>query len=298
MSAPSPTDPMTPLALVIDARPRDLGGFGVRRALPAGGRRMVGPFIFFDHIGPSEMPPGYGIDVRPHPHIALATVTYLFAGEMDHRDSLGSHQTIKPGDVNWMLAGRGIVHSERTGPEARRRGGPLHGIQSWVALPTGDEENAPRFDHHPAATIPHVARPGAALQIVAGTAYGARSPVGVCSPTLYVAATLEAGATLPLPDEHLERALYVVEGEVSVGGRQLAPGTMVVFQAGAAEVRALVPSRFVLIGGAPVDGERHIWWNFVASSPERIERAKVDWREGRFGIVPGDEREFIPLPEG
>jgi redox-sensitive bicupin YhaK (pirin superfamily) len=297
MSAPTHSDH---IALVIEARPRDLGGFGVRRALPSVGRRMVGPFIFFDHIGPSEMPPGQGIDVRPHPHIALATVTYLFAGEMDHRDSLGSHQTIKPGDVNWMLAGRGIAHSERTGPEARRRGGPLHGIQSWVALPTADEENAPRFDHHPAATIPHVARPGAALQIVAGTAYGARSPVAVCSPTLYVAATLEAGATLPLPDEHPERAIYVVEGEVEVraGDRRLAPGAMAVFHAGAAEVRALAPSRFVLIGGAPVDGERHIWWNFVASSPERIERAKSDWKEGRFGIVPGDEREFIPLPEG
>jgi redox-sensitive bicupin YhaK (pirin superfamily) len=297
-SAPSPVNPIAPIALVVEARPRDLGGFGVRRALPSTGRRMVGPFIFFDHIGPSEMPPGHGIDVRPHPHIALATVTYLFAGEMDHRDSLGSYQTIKPGDVNWMLAGRGIAHSERTGEEARRRGGPLHGIQSWVALPTADEESAPRFDHHPAATIPHLARPGAALQIVAGTAYGARSPVGVCSPTLYVAATLEAGATLQLPDEHPERAIYVVEGEVSVGPRRLTPGAMAVFHPGAAEVRAVAPSRFVLIGGAPVDGERHIWWNFVASSPARIERAKTDWKEGRFGVVPGDEREFIPLPEG
>jgi redox-sensitive bicupin YhaK (pirin superfamily) len=295
MSAPTPSDPF---ALVIEARPRDLGGFGVRRALPASGRRMVGPFIFFDHIGPSVMPPGHGIDVRPHPHIALATVTYLFAGEMDHRDSLGSHQTIKPGDVNWMLAGRGIVHSERSGEEVRRSGGPLHGIQSWVALPTADEENAPSFDHHPAATIPHLARPGAALQVVAGTAYGARSPVAVCSPTLYVAATLEAGAMLPLPDEHPERAIYVVEGEVSVGTRRLRPGAMAVLHADAAEVQALTPSRFVLIGGAPVDGERHIWWNFVASSSERIERAKSDWKEGRFGIVPGDERELIPLPEG
>jgi redox-sensitive bicupin YhaK (pirin superfamily) len=298
MSAPSPVNPIDPIALVIEARPRDLGGFGVRRALPWGARRMIGPFIFFDHIGPSEMAPGHGIDVRPHPHIALATVTYLFAGEMDHRDSLGSHQTIRPGDVNWMLAGRGIVHSERTGAEARRRGGPLHGIQSWVALPTADEENAPRFEHHPTATIPHLTRPGAALQIVAGTAYGARSPVGVCSPTLYVAATLEAGATLPLPDEHPERAIYVVEGEVSVGPRRLAPGAMALFHSGPAELRALAPSRFVLIGGAPVDGERHIWWNFVASSPDRIERAKSDWREGRFGVVPGDDREFIPLPEG
>jgi redox-sensitive bicupin YhaK (pirin superfamily) len=295
MSAPSPVDP---IALVIEARPRDLGGFGVRRALPSGGRRMVGPFIFFDHIGPSEMPPGQGIDVRPHPHIALATVTYLFAGEMDHRDSLGSHQTIKPGDVNWMLAGRGIVHSERTGDQARRRGGPLHGIQSWVALPIADEENAPRFDHHPAATLPQIERPGAALRVVAGTAYGARSPVAVCSPTLYVAATLEAGATLPLPDEHPERAIYVLEGELACGARRLAPGAMAVFHAGAAEVRALAPTRFVLIGGAPLDGERQIWWNFVASSAERIERAKSDWKEGRFGVVPGDEREFIPLPEG
>ena len=295
MSAPSTLDPV---ALIIDARPRDLGGFGVRRALPSGGRRMVGPFIFFDHLGPSEMPPGHGIDVRPHPHIALATVTYLFAGEMDHRDSLGSHQTIRPGDVNWMLAGRGIVHSERTGDEVRRRGGPLHGIQSWVALPTAAEESGPRFDHHPAASIPHVARPGAALQIVAGAAYGVRSPVAVCSPTLYVAVTLESGATLPLPDEHPERAIYVIEGEIGVGARRLAPGTMAVFHAGAAEVRALAPSRFVLIGGAPVDGERHIWWNFVSSSPERIEKAKSDWKEGRFGLVPGDEREFIPLPEG
>ena len=295
MSSATPVDSV---ALIIEARPRDLGGFSVRRALPSGGRRMVGPFIFFDHIGPTEMPPGHGIDVRPHPHIALATVTYLFAGEMDHRDSLGSHQTIKPGDVNWMLAGRGIAHSERSGDEVRRRGGPLHGIQSWVALPIADEENAPRFDHHPAATLPQIERPGAALRVVAGTAYGARSPVAVCSPTLYVAATLETGATLPLPDEHPERAIYVVEGELTCGARRVATGTMAVFHAGAAEVRALVPSRFVLIGGAPVDRERHIWWNFVASTPERIERAKADWREGRFGVVPGDEREFIPLPEG
>ncbi|HEX3905986.1 MAG TPA: pirin family protein [Polyangia bacterium] len=294
MSMPSPTDPVS---LVIEARPRDLGGFSVRRALPSGGRRMVGPFIFFDHLGPTEMPAGHGIDVRPHPHIALATVTYLFAGEMVHRDSLGSQQAIRPGDVNWMLAGRGIAHSERTGDEVRRRGGPLHGIQSWVALPIADEENAPRFDHHPAATLPQIERPGAALRIVAGTAYGARSPVAVCSPTLYVAATLEAGATLPLPDEHPERAIYVVEGELACGARRVATGTMAVFHPGAAEVRALAPTRFVLIGGAPLDGERHIWWNFVASSPERIERAKSDWKEGRFGVVPGDEREFIPLPE-
>jgi redox-sensitive bicupin YhaK (pirin superfamily) len=294
----STSNALESIALVIEARPRDLGGFGVRRALPSAGRRMVGPFIFFDHMGPTEMPPGRGIDVRPHPHIALATVTYLFAGEMVHRDSLGSQQAIRPGDVNWMLAGRGIVHSERTGDEVRRRGGPLHGIQSWVALPRADEENAPFFDHHPAATIPAVSRPGAALHVVAGDAYGARSPVRVSSPTLYVAATLEAGASLPLPEEHPERAVYVVAGELAVGTRRFGPGAMVVFHPGAAEVRAVAATRLVLIGGTPLDGERHIWWNFVASSPERIERAKADWREGLFGVVPGDEREFIPLPEG
>jgi redox-sensitive bicupin YhaK (pirin superfamily) len=297
MSSPA-SDSVASVALVIEARPRDLGGFGVRRALPSGARRMVGPFIFFDHMGPAEMPPGHGIDVRPHPHVGLATVTYLFAGEMVHRDSLGSQQPIRPGDVNWMLAGRGIAHSERTGDEARRSGGPLHGIQSWVALPAADEENAPRFDHHPAATIPEVSRPGAALRIVAGTAYGARSPVAVCSPTLYVAATLEADATLPLPDEHPERAIYVVAGELDGGGRRIATGAMALFHAGAAAVRALAPTRLIMIGGAPLDGERHIWWNFVASSRERIERAKADWRERRFGVIPGDDREFIPLPEG
>ncbi len=297
MSSPA-SDSVASVALVIEARPRDLGGFGVRRALPAGARRMVGPFIFFDHMGPAEMPPGHGIDVRPHPHIGLATVTYLFAGEMVHRDSLGSRQAIRPGDVNWMLAGRGIAHSERTGDEVRRSGGPLHGIQSWVALPAADEENAPRFDHHPAATIPAVSRPGAALRIVAGTAYGARSPVAVCSPTLYVAATLEAEATLPLPDEHPERAIYVVAGELDCGGRRIATGAMALLHAGPASVRALVPTHLVMIGGAPLDGERHIWWNFVASSRARIERAKADWRERRFGVIPGDDREFIPLPEG
>ncbi len=298
MSLPEPSAPNEPIATVIEARPRDLGGFGVRRALPSGLRRTVGPFVFFDHMGPAEMPPGQGIDVRPHPHIALATVTYLYAGEMVHRDSLGSQQAIRPGDVNWMLAGRGIVHSERTGDEVRRRGGPLHGIQSWIGLPRADEESAPHFDHHPAATIPELARPGAKLHLVAGTAYGATSPVAVCSPTLYVAATLEEGATLALPDEHAERAIYVVEGQLASGERQVTPGAMAVFRPGAASVRALAPSRFVLIGGAPLDGERHIWWNFVSSSTERIERAKVDWAEGRFGVVPGDEKEFIPLPEG
>jgi len=283
-------------SLIIEARPRDLGGFQVRRALPSAARRLVGPFIFFDHMGPADMAPGSGIDVRPHPHIALATVTYLFEGEMVHRDTLGSHQTIRPGDVNWMLAGRGIAHSERTGDDVRRRGGPLHGIQSWVALPTADEEAAPRFEHHPAATIPRVALDGAALEVVAGSAYGARSPVGVLSQTLYVAARLEAGATLPLPDEHPERAVYVASGEIAAGEQRLGTGGMLIFPAGPVSVQALAQSRLILIGGAPLDGERHIWWNFVSSSPDRIERAKADWKAGRFGVVPGDDKEFIPLP--
>ncbi len=292
MSARPSVDP-----LVIEARLRDLGGFSVRRALPSAERRLVGPFILFDHMGPAVLPPGQGMDVRPHPHIGLATLTYLFAGEIVHRDSLGSHQPIRPGDVNWMLAGRGIVHSERTGDELRHSGSTSHGIQSWIALPTSDEEAAPHFTHHPAASIPHIARAGAALDVVAGTAYGASSPVVLCSPTLYVAGTLEDGATLPLPDEHPERALYVVEGSIDCGGRALAPGAMAIFEPGATSVRALAPSRFVLIGGAPLDGQRHIYWNFVASTRERIERAKADWKSGRFGKVPGDDREYIPLPE-
>jgi redox-sensitive bicupin YhaK (pirin superfamily) len=283
-------------SLILEARPRDLGGFHVRRALPSGPRRLVGPFIFFDHMGPADMAPGSGVDVRPHPHIALATVTYLFEGEMVHRDTLGSHQTIRPGDVNWMLAGRGIAHSERTGDDVRRTGGPLHGIQSWVALPTADEEAAPRFEHHPAATIPRLTLEGASLEVVAGAAYGARSPVGVCSQTLYVAARLAAGATLPLPDEHPERAVYVAAGEIAAGERRIGPGGMLIFPAGPAAVEALAPSRLILIGGAPLDGERHIWWNFVSSSLDRIERAKADWKAGRFGVVPGDDKEFIPLP--
>ncbi len=289
-----------PLSLVITPRTRDLGGFSVRRALPDGRRRMVGPFIFFDHMGPAEFAPGQGIDVRPHPHIALATVTFLFEGEILHRDSLGSQQAIRPGDVNWMLAGRGLVHSERTGPEVRRRGGRLHGIQSWVALPRSLEDTAPSFVHHPSATIPRVQRPGVDLRVVAGTAYGQRSPVSVLSPTLYVAATLDAGATLEVDPEHPERAAYVLDGRIVVAGRELGPGTMAVFNGGSVELRALAPTRLVIVGGTAVDGERHIWWNFVASSVEQMERAKQDWHVrnlARFPNVPGDEQEYIPLPE-
>jgi redox-sensitive bicupin YhaK (pirin superfamily) len=284
--------------LVIEARPRDLGGFAVRRVLPAAVRRLVGPFIFFDHMGPARMEVGQGIDVRPHPHIALATVTYLFRGDLVHRDSLGTTQPIRPGDVNWMLAGRGIVHSERSSPEARAAGVDTHGIQSWVALPTADEETAPRFEHHPAATIPTIESGGAELTVIAGTAYGQSSPVRVCSPTLYVLARLVAGASLVVDDGHPERAVYVVEGSVRCGGQAFPPGTLLVLRTGArANLEVDVASRLMLLGGAPLDGPRHVWWNFVSSSKERIERAKDDWRNGRFPKVPGDEVEFIPLPE-
>ena len=286
------------IELVIAARPRDLGTFVVRRALPSTRRRLIGPFIFFDHMGPVRLPAGIGMDVRPHPHIGLATVTYLFEGEIDHRDSLGSTQTIRPGDVNWMLAGRGIVHSERSGPESRAAGPSIHGIQSWVALPLEDEQAEPHFVHHASATIPTVQLDGARLDVVAGTAYGQRSPVGVSSPTLYVHARLEAGARVPVDSTHEERALYVVDGSLSCDGLTFTAGTMLVLRPGAnVTMAAEHAARVMLVGGARLAGERNIFWNFVSSSNERIERAKDDWTKGRFPKVPGDDVEFTPLPE-
>ena len=286
------------IELVIDARPRDLGGFTVRRALPSMRRRLIGPFIFFDHMGPVDLPPGQGMDVRPHPHIGLATVTYLFDGELIHRDTLGSEQAIRPGDVNWMVAGRGIAHSERIAPPVRERGSRVHGIQSWVALPTRDEEADPRFEHHPAATIPRLTRGGAELHVIAGSAYGAKAPTGILSPTLYVHARLAAGATLPIDEEHEARAVYVVSGAITHEGTPYPEGALLVLRPGAhVAVQATAASDLMLIGGAPLDGTRHIFWNFVSSSDERLERAKADWRAGRFGKVHDDELEFIPLPE-
>jgi redox-sensitive bicupin YhaK (pirin superfamily) len=284
---------------VIEGRRRDLGGFEVRRVLPAAALQTVGPFIFFDHIGPALLARGSGIDVRPHPHIGLATVTYLFEGAFLHRDSLGSAQVIRPGDVNWMVAGRGIVHSERTPPEQRLApaGASIHGIQTWVALPCEHEEVAPVFEHHPAETLPRVSLPGARLCLIAGAAYGARAPASVYSPMFYLAAELAAGAELELPEEHAERALYVVDGEVHVDEKSYRVGQMPVFDSAAdVKVVARAPARLMLLGGAPLDGPRHIWWNFVSSSPERLERAKLDWRERRFAVVPGDD-ERIPLPD-
>jgi redox-sensitive bicupin YhaK (pirin superfamily) len=294
--------------LVIRSRPRDLGDFTVRRTLPAMARRTVGPFIFWDHMGPTTFPAGRGVDVRPHPHIGLATLTYLFDGEIEHKDSLGSRQSIRPRAVNWMVAGRGIVHSERTPEAARAPGSRLHGIQSWVALPEASEEIEPSFHHVPEAAVPVVERPGVELRIVAGAAYGAKSLVPSLSPLFDVDAIGAAGATIDLPDEYEERAAYVVEGSVSavahpsgsggeVAGERIEAGSMIVFRpAVAASLRILEPSRVMLLGGAPLESARHIWWNFVSSSRERIERAKEAWRDGRFPRVPGDETEFIPLP--
>ena len=284
---------------VIEGRPRDLGGFSVRRVLPAARLQTVGPFIFFDHMGPARFEPGAGVDVRPHPHIGLATVTYLFAGEFMHRDSLGTVQRIRPGDVNWMVAGRGIVHSERTPPELRQApgGAVTHGIQTWIALPRAHEETAPSFEHHPAAALPEIRKSGVAMRLIAGEAFGAHAPASVFSPMFYLAAEFAAGAGVALPDGFAERAAYVVDGEVEVSGERRTAGQMVVFEASApAGLRALTPARVMLLGGAPLDGPRHLWWNFVSSSPERIERAKTDWREQRFAAVPGDG-ERIPLPE-
>jgi redox-sensitive bicupin YhaK (pirin superfamily) len=282
---------------VVAGRPRDLGGFSVRRLLPASGRQTIGPFIFFDHMGPARFAAGHGVDVRPHPHIGLATVTYLFAGAFMHRDSLGTVQLIEPGAVNWMVAGRGIVHSERTPPELRTGQSEIHGIQTWIALPMAREEDPPSFAHHPASALPELRRDGAVLRVIAGDAYGARSPVAVASPTLYVDARLDDGARLELPDEHVERAVYVAEGELQIGNEIHAVGQLVEFSPGAASsVIARGAARVLVLGGAPLDGSRHIWWNFVSSSRDRIERAKRDWDERRFDPVPGDA-ERIPLPE-
>lgn len=288
----------TPM-LIADARVHDLGdGFMVRRMLPVLQARHVGPFVFFDHIGPATFAAGKGMDVRPHPHIGLATVTWLFDGVIRHRDSLGSLADIRPGEVNWMTSGHGIVHSERTPPEARQDGQLLHGIQVWVALPQADAEVEPEFHHHDRAVLPKIRRPGMEAVLIAGTAYGERSPVKVFAPMFFLEVQLAAGAELALPAEHAERGVHVVEGAIRWGELEIGAQQMAV-QAGPAAppLRAHETSRLMLFGGAPLDGDRHLWWNFVASTRERIEQAKADWREGRFPKVPGDDKEFIPLPE-
>ena len=286
------------IAQVIVPRARDLGGFEVRRALPSAHKQMVGPFIFFDQMGPAEFRIGSGIDVRPHPHIGLATVTYLFEGEVFHRDSLGTSVAIKPGEVNLMMAGRGIVHSERERGEVRQSPHRLFGIQAWAALPKSHEEGAPAFAHHGAEELPRIAGEGKLVRLVMGEAYGQRSPVVFAHVTLFAEAVLAPAAVLPFDPYYEERAVYVAAGEIDIAGDTFGEGRLLIFKPGdRISILANAQSRLVLLGGDPMDGPRHIWWNFVSSSPERIEQAKHDWRTKRFRLVPGDEKEFIPLPE-
>jgi hypothetical protein len=297
---PAPGDAPASEAIVQLIVPRtvDLGGFEVHRALPSARSRMVGPFIFFDHFGPAVFKAGDGVDVRPHPHIGLATVTYLFDGEIVHRDSLGSAMPIRPGAVNWMTAGRGIVHSERTAADRRDGGEPLHGLQLWVALPIAQEETAPSFAHTAAADIPELAGSGLTLRVVAGTMQGVRSPVTTSWETVFVEARLKAGAELPLDADHEERAVYGITGDFEIGGERHGPQQLLVLRPGDRVVlRAQTDAHLVIVGGAAMDGPRHIWWNFVSSRKDRIEAAKADWKAGRFDVVPGDATEFIPLPQ-
>ena len=295
-------NPASIVETVIDTRARDLvDGFKVRRALPSRQRRMVGPFIFLDQMGPELLREGRGLDVAPHPHIGLATVTYLFAGELLHRDSLGSVQPIRPGEVNWMTAGRGIAHSERTPQEMRAVGSDLFGIQSWVALPTQSEETEPTFAHHGANELPIIEEGGKRVRLICGSIYGARSPVRLLSDMFYAEVILEGDARLQVPTDYEERAAYVVEGSIGVAKDRetFHAGQLIVFKPGSEIILSTPESgqaRLMLLGGEPLDGRRHIWWNFVSSSPERIEQAKDDWKSGRFSPVV-DEIEFIPLPE-
>lgn len=283
------------IELFIEPREHDLGGFLVRRLLPSRQRRMVGPFAFFDHVGPAVFPPGEGIQIRPHPHIGLATVTYLFEGEIVHRDSLGFVKPIQPGAVNLMTAGRGIVHSERAGEDldATPR---LHGIQLWIALPTDQEEREPAFEHYPALDIPELEVAGASVRVIMGEACGQTSPVTCYSPMVYLEYRIPEGTAITLPESYPELAAYVVAGNVRIDRHTVTSGVMAVARSGeAVRLEAGTDSHVLVIGGASV-GKRHIWWNFVSSSTERIEKAKVDWKEGHFEQVPG-EKEFIPLPD-
>jgi len=302
--------PGCPDALGIDAietliipRARDLGDFEVRRALPAPKRQMVGPFIFFDQAGPAEFVTGQGVDVRPHPHIGLATVTYLYRGEFQHRDSLGSNQMILPGAVNWMVAGRGVTHSERTSAATRQGPHSLFGIQTWVALPENKEDAAPSFEHHGKEALPLIEHDGVSLRLILGRAYGESAPAKVFSDTFYGDAALAPGARLPLPDDHEDRGLYVVEGSVSIAGQTFEAGRMMVFRPNDKITVAAGPSgaKLIILGGATMSNKRYIWWNFVSSSKEKIEAAKEDyrrgkWGEGLFDLPPDDRAEFIPLP--
>jgi hypothetical protein len=296
---PSPGDAQacTAIEQVIVPRARDIGGFEVRRALPSVGKKMVGPFVFFDQMGPSEFLLGQGLDVRPHPHIGLSTVTYLFDGSIVHRDSLGVVKEIQPGALNLMTAGRGVTHSERTGAEARASGQRLYGIQAWAALPHRHEEQDPAFIHHPESDLPRIVGEGKRIRLIMGEAYGQRSPVHFPHPSLYAEALLSPGSVLPLDADYDERAVYLLSGEIDIAGDVFGPGQLLVFRPGdRISILAISNARLMVFGGEPMDGPRHIWWNFVSSRKERIDQAKADWAAGRFDTVPGDT-EFIPLPE-
>ncbi|PZO63386.1 MAG: hypothetical protein DI498_13630 [Paracoccus denitrificans] len=290
---------------VIVPRARDLGDFEVRRALPSPKRQMVGPFIFFDQAGPAEFLTGSGVDIRPHPHIGLGTVTYLYRGDFHHRDSIGTDQVILPGAVNWMVAGKGVTHSERTSATARVGDHSLFGIQTWIALPESHEDMDPVFEHHGKQTLPEFQDNGVNARLILGHAYGEKAPATLYTDTFYLDVTLDANARFPLPDDHEDRGLYIVQGTVTVAGQEFEAGRMMVFRPGDRITVAAGPqgARLMALGGATMNGPRYLWWNFVASSKERIEHAKEQWRQGAWGqgqfdLPPTDRGEFIPLPEG
>jgi redox-sensitive bicupin YhaK (pirin superfamily) len=286
------------LELVVVPRSVDLDDFAVRRALPHSTRRTVGPYVFFDHFGPAEFRSGKGLDVRPHPHIGLSTLTYLYDGEIIHRDTLGVNAAIHPGEVNWMTAGRGIVHSERTAPERRVDGEPLHGLQLWIGMMAKDEEIDPGFAHLGGDELPIVNGEGKHVRVVAGKMFGAASSLKTTSETIFADISLEAGAAMPLDADYEERAIYVSSGEIDISGDRFDTGRLLIFRPGdRITVNAVKPSRIAVVGGAPLDGPRYVWWNFVSSRKERIDQAKDEWKQGRFGKISGDEIEFIPLPE-
>ncbi|MEL6736997.1 MAG: pirin family protein [Pseudomonadota bacterium] len=296
---------MDAIETLIIPRARDLGGFEVRRALPSIERKMVGPFVFFDQMGPAEFITQEGIDVRPHPHIGLATVTYLYQGEFQHRDSLGTNQMIYPGEVNWMIAGNGVTHSERTSEETRKGPSNLFGIQTWVALPEHAEETDAGFEHHAEGALPYLEGEGKQVRLIIGNAWGERAPTKTFTEMFYADVVLEAGAQLPLPDDHEDRGLYVTQGSIEVAGDTFEAGKMMVFRPGDAitVTAGVAGARLMALGGETLNGPRHIWWNFVASSKEKIEAAKEawragDWEHGRFQLPPDDKGEFIPLPKG
>ncbi|MEM7236945.1 MAG: pirin family protein [Pseudomonadota bacterium] len=295
---PGDAESVDAVEAMIVPRAVDLGEMIVRRALPATERQMVGPFIFVDQMGPAEFLTDQGIDVRPHPHINLATVTYLLEGELLHRDRLGTEQAIRPGAINWMLAGRGIVHSERTAPKLRESGQRLFGMQTWVALPEAMEECDPVFVHHPSGDLPLVADGPVTIRLIAGTTHGLSSPLMTASPTLYADIAMRPGARFEIETTYEERVVYILSGQIAIDGVVCGPGRLIVFRSGAPiALEAVDPARVMLYGGEPMEGPRYIWWNFVSSRPERIATAQEEWRTGRFDTVPGDAEDFIPLPD-